>query len=159
MGSCKMTDVMSAEQRSAAMSKIRGKDTKPELLVRHSLWRLGFRFRLHVKGLPGRPDIVLPKWRALVFVHGCFWHRHEGCPLFRLPSTRQDFWDSKLRQNQARDLLAVRSLLSCEWRVAVVWECAMRTDTVGTISQLAHWIESRAVEIELPLADGTAKID
>ena len=86
-----MVDVMSAEKRSALMSRIRGKSTGPELLVRNRLWRAGFRYRLHAKGLPGRPDLVLRKWKAVEFVHGCFWHRHAGCRYFRLPKTRSDF--------------------------------------------------------------------
>jgi DNA mismatch endonuclease, patch repair protein len=95
-----MVDLMSAEKRSALMSRIQGKNTAPELFVRQYLWRAGFRFKLHQSGLPGRPDLVLKRWNAVLFINGCFWHRHEGCPYFRLPKTRRDFWDEKLRANR-----------------------------------------------------------
>jgi DNA mismatch endonuclease (patch repair protein) len=152
LDTAKMADVMSVEQRSAAMSKIRSRDTKPELWVRQALWHSGFRYRLHAKELPGRPDIVLPRWRTVVFVHGCFWHRHEGCPFFRLPSTRPAFWDAKLGRNQVRDTAAVHALCASGWRVAVVWECALKGDLAGTAIQLVSWIKSRSSGIELFLA-------
>ena len=134
-----MVDVMSADKRSALMSRIRGKDTGPELRVRKQLWRAGFRYRLHAKGLPGKPDLVLPKWEAVVFVHGCFWHCHAGCPYFRLPKTRPDFWDEKLRRNQERDETAISALIDVGWRVAVVWECAVRSDPDAVGRKLAAW--------------------
>src|SRR5690625_5211092 len=105
-----MTDVMSSDKRSALMSRIRGTNTKQELLVRRYLWHAGFRYRLHVAGLPGRPVLVLPKWNAVVFVHGCFWHRHTGCPYFRMPKTRAAFWDEKLTRNKVRDSTAITAL-------------------------------------------------
>lgn len=127
------------------MSGIRGRNTKPELLVRSLLHRQGFRFRLHVRELPGRPDIVLPKHRAAIFVHGCFWHGHD-CPLFKLPGTRTDFWRNKIDRNRANDLKARERLLSAGWRVAVVWECALRgsqgTDIEGVAQRLAGWLRS-----------------
>lgn len=149
-----MVDVMSSAVRSALMSRIRGKNTKPEIIVRTQLWARGFRFRLHTKGLAGKPDLVLPKWKAVVFVHGCFWHRHEGCPLFRLPKTRTEFWDGKLSANRQRDLAAVRDLLSLGWRVAVVWECAIRLDPAATIDQLAEWISSHREKTEIQASNG-----
>lgn len=137
-----MVDVMSAEKRSALMSRIKGKNTAPEVFVRKYLWRAGLRYRLHTRGLPGKPDLVLKRWGAVVFIHGCFWHRHEGCPLFRLPKTRADFWDQKLRGNQTRDLKAIAALSADGWRVCVVWECALRSDPESTCQKLIDWIRS-----------------
>ena len=144
-----MVDVMSPDKRSALMSRIRGKDTAPEVLVRKLLWRSGLRFRLHESGLPGRPDIVLRRWRVAVFVHGCFWHHHDNCPLFRLPATRTDFWEAKLKRNQERDLDAIRMLRMAGWRVAVVWECALRHSPKDTGSRLVSWIRSDSAGVEL----------
>jgi len=149
-----MVDVMSPAVRSALMSRIRAKNTTPEVIVRRQLWARGFRFRLHTNALPGKPDLVLPKWKASVFVHGCFWHRHAGCPLFRLPKTRADFWDAKLSANRQRDLAAVRSLLDMNWRVAVVWECAIRLDSSATNDRLSDWISSDRKGIEILASDG-----
>jgi DNA mismatch endonuclease (patch repair protein) len=136
-----MVDVMSADKRSALMSRIRGKDTAPELHVRKSLWRAGLRYRLHTKDLPGKPDLVLPKWKAVVFVHGCFWHRHVDCSYFRLPKTRSEFWDEKLRRNQERDETAISTLAKAGWRIAIVWECAVRNDPDAVGRKLATWVK------------------
>lgn len=144
-----MVDVMSSDKRSALMSRIRGKNTAPEVLVRKLLWRSGLRFRLHGTSLPGRPDIVLRKWRVAVFVHGCFWHHHDNCPLFRLPATRTDFWEAKLARNRARDIDATRLLRLAGWRVAVVWECALKHNTKETGTRLVSWIRSNSTDIEL----------
>jgi DNA mismatch endonuclease (patch repair protein) len=153
----KMVDVMSVEQRSATMSKIRGKNTGPELRVRQALWHAGLRFRLHTKGLPGRPDIVLQKWRAAIFVHGCFWHRHEGCPLFRLPATRTEFWDTKLSANSKRDLAAIRNLTNSEWRVLVVWECALKFDPAATGAMVVAWVRDGEQSAELLRNESTVQ--
>lgn len=144
-----MVDFMNSAVRSALMSRIRAKDTKPEVIVRKQLWARGFRFRLHTKRLAGTPDLVLHKWNALVFVHGCFWHRHEGCTFFRLPKTRTKFWDAKLSANRQRDLAAVEALLGVGWRVAVVWDCAIRLNPIEMGSQLAEWLvsEGRGTDI------------
>ncbi|MDZ4056810.1 MAG: very short patch repair endonuclease [Polynucleobacter sp.] len=131
---------MSAERRSALMSRIKGKNTAPEVFVRKYLWRAGMRYRLHTSGLPGKPDLVLKRWDAVVFVNGCFWHRHSGCPLFRLPKTRSEFWDQKLRANQIRDLKAIAELSGAGWRVCVVWECALRAAPEQSCSHLVDWI-------------------
>jgi DNA mismatch endonuclease (patch repair protein) len=120
-----MVDVLSPQQRSFNMSRIRGRDTKPEILLRRGLHARGFRFRLHRKDLPGRPDLVFSGRRAVIFVHGCFWHGHD-CPMCRLPATRADFWAAKIEKNRCRDLKAVKALGSSGWRVLVVWECALR---------------------------------
>lgn len=137
-----MVDVMSAEKRSALMSRIRAKDTIPEMQVRRFLWANGFRYRLHPRGLAGKPDLVLDKWNAVVFVHGCFWHRHVGCSYFRLPKTRPDFWDAKLQDNRYRDAAAIKALMNAGWRVAVIWECALRGDSNRVGELLASWLRS-----------------
>lgn len=125
-----MADIIGPEQRSALMSRIKGKDTKIELEVRHGLHALGFRYRLGGAGLPGRPDIVLPRYRTVVFVHGCFWHRHD-CHLFRLPRTRSDFWEAKINANAERDLRKQTELVAMGWRVETVWECQLRGLSTG----------------------------
>ena len=107
------------------MSRVRGRDTKPEMVIRRGLHARGLRFRLHYRDLPGRPDLVFPKFRAVVFVHGCFWHAHD-CPMFRWPQTRQEFWQEKIGKNQERDRIALSRLRSQGWRVLTVWECALK---------------------------------
>jgi DNA mismatch endonuclease, patch repair protein len=111
------------------MSGIRSKDTKPEMAVRRLLHAAGFRYRLHDKRLAGTPDLVLSKYRSVVFVHGCFWHGHQGCPLFRLPKSNNDFWEKKICQNRARDERNVVQLLKDGWRILVIWECCMKGAT------------------------------
>jgi len=118
-----MTDNLDKAKRSWNMSRIRCKDTKPEIAVRKMLHAAGFRFRLHVKGLPGKPDIVLPKWKTVIFVHGCFWHRHEGCKDATTPKTRTEWWLEKFAKNVANDLKKRSALEAAGWRVIVVWEC------------------------------------
>ena len=120
-----MVDVVKPEVRSRMMSRIRGRNTRPELVLRKALHRDGFRFRLNVKGLPGSPDIVLPKWKTVLFVHGCYWHRHHGCPKATTPSSNVEFWTDKFRQNVERDARNIHDLLEAGWRVGVVWECAI----------------------------------
>lgn len=120
-----MADVLTPEQRQLNMSRIKGKNTKPEMLIRRGLHARGLRYRLHDRLLPGRPDLVFRKYKAVVFVHGCFWHAH-GCVMSKLPTTRQDFWRTKLAANTARDHKAVEALQANGWRVVIVWECALR---------------------------------
>jgi DNA mismatch endonuclease (patch repair protein) len=117
-------DVHSPEQRSFNMSRIRGQDTRPEMMVRGWLWANGYRYRLHRKDLPGKPDVVLPKFRAVIFVHGCFWHRH-GCRFSTTPGSRQDFWLAKFSRNVSRDRMSIAALMKLSWRVMVVWECSL----------------------------------
>lgn len=121
-----MVDIVSPSKRSQMMSGIRGKGTKPEMRVRQVLHAAGYRFRLHRKDLPGSPDVVLPRHRLAIFVHGCFWHGHQGCKLAKMPSTRTEFWTQKLQGNARRDMAAVTSLQAVGWRVLVVWECFLR---------------------------------
>lgn len=131
--------------RSVMMSKIGAKDTKPELIVRHGLHRRGYRFSLHSRNLPGRPDLVLRKYRAVILVHGCFWHAHEGCPHFRIPATRTDFWTAKLTRNRNRDREVLGALLEAGWRVLTVWECSIRKMSVDSlIHRITLWLESGA---------------
>lgn len=120
-----MADVLTPEQRQLNMSRIRGRDTKPEMLIRRGLHARGFRYRLQDRKLPGRPDLVFPRYHAVVFVHGCFWHGHD-CPMFKLPATRQEFWITKIASNRARDARATAALLELGWRIANVWECSLR---------------------------------
>ena len=122
-----MVDIMTPEQRSALMSRIRSVDTKPELFVRRALHALGYRFRTHVRDLPGRPDLVFTKRHAVVFVHGCFWHRH-GCKKTYVPKVREEFWDSKFTANKSRDERNQLQLVRSGWRVLVVWECEVEND-------------------------------
>jgi DNA mismatch endonuclease, patch repair protein len=116
-------DVLTPEQRRKNMSAIRGKDTNPERAVRSTMHRLGFRFRLNAPGLPGRPDIVLPRYRTVVFVHGCFWHRHPGCRFATMPASRREFWERKFEENVERDHRAQQKLRDAGWVVFVIWEC------------------------------------
>ena len=116
-------DSLTKERRSRNMSRIRGKDTKPELIVRATLHRLGYRFRLHRRDLPGRPDIILPRHRTVILVHGCFWHRHARCKYAYTPKSNLPFWQAKFDGNIRRDRVAVRRLRKLDWRVVVIWEC------------------------------------
>ncbi len=122
-----MVDIMTTEQRSALMSRIRSVDTKPELSVRRALHAMGYRFRTHVRGLPGRPDLVFTKRRAVIFVHGCFWHRH-GCRKTYVPKVREEFWGGKFKTNVDRDERNRLQLMETGWRVLVVWECEVEND-------------------------------
>ena len=134
------------------MARIKGRDTKPEMVLRRALHALGFRYRLHVRGLPGRPDLVFPRYHAAVFVHGCFWHGHD-CELFRIPATRPDFWKEKIAGNRARDTVTLDSLRTLGWRTLVVWECAMRGKhrrSVDVIADtIAEWLRSDATPGEI----------
>ncbi|MEE4673672.1 very short patch repair endonuclease [Pseudomonas alliivorans] len=123
-----MIDIVNTETRSRMMSGIKGKNTKPEMAVRKYLHSLGYRFRLHQKDLPGRPDLVLPKYKVAIFVHGCFWHCHKGCFYSRMPKTRAEFWAEKLGKNVVRDSLQISALNTIGWRVIIVWECGIKHD-------------------------------
>ena len=129
-----MTDRISPERRSWNMSRIGSRDTKPELVVRSVLHRMGYRFRLHRKGLAGTPDIVLPRYGTVIFVHGCFWHRHKGCSAVYTPKTRTEFWKKKFGDNVRRDRKNTKLLKLEGWRVLVVWEC--ETETIGKLQKL-----------------------
>lgn len=135
------------------MSGIRGKDTKPELAIRHALHRDGFRFRLHVNDMPGRPDIVLPKWHAVVQVNGCFWHGHQGCRYFRVPSTRTEFWEAKIADNRRRDAAQLERLQELGWRVATIWECAIRADVEKSVRILESWVTAETAPRSCMIGD------
>lgn len=116
-------DKLTTTQRSINMAAVRGKNTTPELSVRRMLHSMGFRFRLHRKELPGKPDIVLPKFRLCIFVHGCFWHQHPGCKRATIPKTRKEFWQTKFERNKKRDKLVRKALNKLGWHVLIIWEC------------------------------------
>ena len=139
-----MTDVHSKETRSYNMSRIRGKDTKPEMLVRKFLHKNGFRYRLHVKNLPGKPDIVLTKFKTVIFVHGCYWHGHEGCKYYVIPKTRTEWWIEKITRNKTIDVQSTISLQHAGWKVIEIWECELKRDTLqerllSLVSQLKSY--------------------
>lgn len=133
-----MSDVHSPSVRSYNMSRIRGKDTKPEEITRKYLFSLGFRYRKNVSSLPGKPDIVLPKYKACIFVNGCFWHMHEGCKYFVWPKSNAEFWKAKIEKNVERDRLVQAELKRLGWRVFVIWECSLRKEKAErTLNDLA----------------------
>lgn len=134
------------------MAAIKAANTKPEMQVRRALHLKGLRYRLHAKDLPGKPDLVFPRFRAVIFVHGCFWHGHD-CHLFKMPTTRRDFWESKISRNLANDEKAVSALRDAGWRTGVVWECALkgrtRLDFADAMQALARWVRSGEPSITL----------
>jgi DNA mismatch endonuclease (patch repair protein) len=144
-----MADIVDQKTRSRMMSGIRSRDTKPEIQLRRSLHRSGFRFRLHRKELQGSPDIVLPRWKAAVFVHGCFWHRHESCRFATMPATRPEFWTAKFDKNVARDRRNIEALVSAGWRVAIVWECSIRLEPTTTMQRLESWLRGTSIRCAL----------
>jgi len=150
-----MVDVVSPAVRSRMMAGIRGTNTKPELLLRRGLHRAGFRFRLHDRALPGKPDLVFPRRHAVLFAHGCFWHGHN-CHLFKWPKTREDFWKAKIARNREVDARADAALKKLGWRRGIVWECALRGKSRMPIDdvfeRLGGWLLSDRDAIELPQA-------
>lgn len=147
-----MADVVSSAVRSRMMAGIRGKDTKPEIIVRRGLHALGFRYRLHDRKLPGKPDLAFPARRAVIFVHGCFWHGHD-CHLFKWPSTREDFWKAKITRNRENDRRHSAALNDAGWRQATVWECSLKGKTRlppgEPVRLLADWLRSDHASIEI----------
>lgn len=137
-----MTDIMTKQQRHTCMSRIHSKDTKPELKVRQWLWNHGYRYRLNVKGVPGKPDIVMRRYRTAIFVNGCFWHGHEGCEKFKMPKSNVEFWKTKIHRNQERDELNYHVLKENGWQVLVLWECELATklfeNTMQQVEVLLH---------------------
>ena len=144
-----MADVVNAATRSRMMAGIRGKDTRPEMIIRRGLHARGFRYRLHDRRLPGSPDLVFPGRRAVIFIHGCFWHGH-GCNLFRLPATRTEFWEAKIEGNRARDGSAEAALLADGWRVLSIWECALkgreRLTVDEVLDQAVYWLANGPIQ-------------
>ena len=146
-----MPDVVDKATRSRMMSGIQGKNTRPEMVLRRLLHAMGFRYRLYARGLPGKPDLVFPKYRAVVFVHGCFWHRHPGCRYTTTPATRPEFWQEKFAGTVERDRRAIERLSEDGWRVAVVWECALKQRQDAEVAALlAAWLQGDKPFIEIP---------
>lgn len=144
-----MADVVSKAKRSSMMANIGSKNTTPELLLRKGLHRDGFRFRLHDSALPGTPDIKFTSKRAVIFVHGCFWHQHETCHWGTMPASRRDFWQPKLGGNAERDRRNVEKLIDAGWRVGLVWECSLRPKfRADTIADVADWLRSTKPRFE-----------
>ena len=140
-------DKMTPQQRHICMSHIRGKATKPESLVRHWLWGHGYRYRLNVKSVPGKPDIVLRKYRTAIFVNGCFWHGHEGCSLYSVPKSNTDFWITKVQRNQERDQQEYKALHDAGWQVVVIWECQLKKAVLDdTMRQVEHSLSTNLLK-------------
>ena len=141
-----VTDRITSVERSRLMSRIKGRDTKPELVVRSALHRAGFRFSLHKKILAGRPDIVLPKWKVAIFVHGCFWHGHN-CPRAKLPQTNSEFWKAKISANKLRDATNVKKLNDGGWQVFTIWTCKLNSDLSQTSEALCSMRNHLLIEL------------
>lgn len=138
-----MADVHDRATRSYNMSRIKSKDTKPEMLVRKFLFSNGFRYRLHVKNLPGKPDIVLPKYKTVIFVHGCFWHGHKGCKYYSIPKTRTDWWLKKIEKNIANDKQASKYLEEIGWKIITIWDCSLKQKKINkTLDLLKNYLVS-----------------
>lgn len=137
-----MGDVHDKATRSFNMSRVQSRDTKPEIRLRRSLFSKGFRYKLHDKKLPGKPDIVLPKYRTVILVHGCFWHQHKGCKKARLPIQNAEFWKAKLQQNVSRDAKSEKALRDLGWNVLIVWECETQKSIKETLERVSHSLTS-----------------
>ena len=148
-----MADVHTIEQRSYNMSRIKSKDTKPEMLVRRFLHANGFRYKLHDKSLSGKPDIVLPKYRTVIFVHGCFWHGHNNCKYFVVPKTRTDWWLNKINTNKANDAKAIKALKKEGWKIINVWECNLKSakleKTLNNLCKKLSWYFLKVLNSDL----------
>ena len=142
-----MVDRISKEHRSWNMSRITGKNTTPELVIRKLLHRAGYRFRLHAAELPGKPDIVLPKYQTVIFVNGCYWHRHKGCSEATIPKTRTDFWLEKFRRTVERDKQKQAELEKLGWNVLTVWECELKTDPELTLNLVKQQLQKTSTPI------------
>lgn len=144
-----MSDHLTKEQRHKNMAAIRSKDTKPEMIVRHGLWKRGFRYRLNYKRLPGHPDLVLRKYRTCIFVNGCFWHGHKGCSKFVMPKTRTEFWANKIARNQERDLVNIQRLESIGWSAITVWECELGKSSIeNTMEKIESMLDENRTKWE-----------
>ncbi|WP_167632205.1 very short patch repair endonuclease [Mariprofundus ferrooxydans] len=147
-----MADIVDHKTRSRMMSGIKGKNTKPEIYIRKLLHKHGFRFRIHVASLTGKPDMVLKRYKAVIFVHGCFWHAHH-CHLFKQPSTRPEFWQTKIAGNRERDAVNIKALNDSGWRVLTIWECSLkgktRIEETELLERITTWISGDAPEYEI----------
>lgn len=146
-----MADIVDRKTRSRMMAGIRGKDTKPEMIIRTGLHRKGYRYRLHVSKLPGKPDLFLKKYGAVIMIHGCFWHGHD-CHLFKWPQTRPDFWKQKIGHNRMNDIKAKEKLLQLDFRICTVWECALKGSKANpekVINRIEKWFSGNRKEMEI----------
>lgn len=147
-----MVDVVPRNKRSQMMAGIKGKNTKPEILIRKELFKLGYRYRINSNRLPGKPDIVLPKYNAIIFIHGCFWHHHD-CKLFKWPKSNSQFWKNKILANVERDNIQIRKLLGMGWKVLLVWECSIKGKNENEISnvvlKITKWLNGDSYNIEI----------
>lgn len=149
-----MADVHNKETRSYNMSQIKGKDTKPEMLVRRFLHAKGFRYKLHDKTLPGKPDLVLPRYKTVIFIHGCFWHGHQHCRYYVIPKTRTEWWVNKINGNIANDRKAEALLAQAGWKVIIIWECELKKAVLeNTLTRLQHQLSGTASSQQAPIAD------
>jgi len=144
-----VADIVAPAVRSRMMASIRSRDTKPEMAVRRYLHGLGFRYRLSPRELPGRPDLVLPRYKAAIFVHGCFWHGHDSCRLAKMPTSRVEFWTTKISATKKRDATETTKLRALGWRVAIIWECALRSNPDDTLRRVSDFIASDKEMIEI----------
>jgi len=147
-------DIVSAKKRSEMMSGICSKNTKPEILIRKGLFKHGFRYRINDKNIFGKPDIVLKKFNAVIFIHGCFWHGHIGCENFKIPSTNRNFWIDKIETNRKRDGEVLNYLHAKGWRICIIWECSIRgkkqlLDFDKTIKKISKWLLSNKIWLEI----------
>lgn len=138
-----MTDILTPEKRSWNMARIKGKNTKPEVLLRSLLHQAGFRFRIHADNLPGKPDIVLPRYNTAIFVNGCFWHRHKNCKYAYSPKSRQAFWQEKFARTVQRDQEKTEKLIKNGWQVRTVWECELKNYPDGVVAEITHNLKGR----------------
>ena len=146
-----MPDVLTPQQRHRCMSRIRSKATKPEMAVRRWLWAHGYRYRLNVKSVPGKPDIVMRKYRTAIFVNGCFWHGHEGCSKFVMPKSNTAFWEAKIERNRTRDRRNYDDLMQAGWQVVVIWACMLEKDKMeNTMQQVAVALNRNMLKISSP---------
>ncbi|MDR0910198.1 MAG: very short patch repair endonuclease [Spirochaetaceae bacterium] len=151
-------DKLTKEQRSWNMSRIKSKDTLPEMLVRHALWHMGYRYRLYYKKLPGKPDIVMPKYKTVIFVHGCFWHRHENCKEASRPKSNSEYWENKIGRNVERDKKNIDMLEQLGWKVIVIWECQIDKNVDNAISFLKKILIENNI-LSSKLKNGTMPYD
>jgi len=135
MTRCAIMDIFDRKKRSEIMKKVSGKNTNPEITVRKLLHRMGYRFRLHPLNLPGKPDIVLPKYKKIILIHGCFWHGHEGCKRSQLPNTNRDFWRDKISKNKDRDKIVIEKLKRLGWSILIIWDCEIRKRNLADLEE------------------------
>lgn len=155
-----MADIKTPEERSRNMAAIRSSDTKPEMLVRRCLHSMGWRYGLHNKKLPGSPDIVMRRFKTVIFVHGCFWHGHENCKYYRLPKSNTEFWQDKVNKNRARDERDIEALHKLGWNVIIIWECELKTEALRqqTFSRLAGIFSRTYSPANYPITEAAEQI-